>query len=124
MKGANGSIAAKVKRWRHIVLLSPRQPQRAGQRWPLADDLLETLNNSFRICSADSKVLGHFASKLKIQSVISICDVQLQPICVCYRVHIVCIRQAPSPTGVEDEAMIAQVIVGIGNQNVEHNARP
>jgi hypothetical protein len=64
------------------------------------------------------------AREIEVQRVVGLADVELQAVRPGHGVHVVGLGQAPALARHEKKAVIAQVIVGVGNQHVEHNARP
>ncbi|MNT40990.1 hypothetical protein D3C72_1773370 [compost metagenome] len=90
----------------------------------MADNFFEAVDDVFCIRTTDPKILCHFPGQLQIQCVIGICDVELQAVCVRHRVHVIGGRQSPSPTRIKDKTVVTQMIVAVGDQDVEHNPRP
>lgn len=91
---------------------------------PLTNDAPKLLNGCICLLEVQAEIGGNFPCKLKIEGIVRIRDVELQSVCVSDRVHVIGLRKLPALAGHQNETVVAQMIVRIGDKNVENDTRP
>jgi len=108
----------------HGVLLPGRHPKVCSDLSPLTHDPQAVADDRLGITNGDAKVRCHGPSEIEVDCIVVLADVQFQSMGVRDRIHVKGRRQTPPLAGHQDEAMISQMVVGVGNQQVENDPRP
>ena len=105
-------------------MLPGRQPKVCSDLSPLTHDPQAVADDRVGIANGDAEVRCHGPSEIEVDCIVGLADVQFQSMRVRVRIHVEDRRKTPPLAGHQDEAMISQMVVGVGNQQVENDPRP
>lgn len=118
------SVVGKSECLGHAVAGHLGRPHRARTLPPPANDGLHPGDSGFRFRSIDAEAGGDAACQIQVDDVVGLRDVECQARRIWYRVQVVGRGQFPTLARPQEEGVVAEVVVGIGDQHAEDDTTP
>ena len=106
----------KLKSRSHTLLFTGGNSERRGNLGPLSYDGTAAFDDRVGRLHIDPKIRSDGTGQIEIHRVVSLADVELQAVRIGHGVHVIRIGQTPPFAGSKNESVIAQMIVGVGNE--------